>query len=159
MIRDMVLGDIYLVESSLAYRMYEGSAYFGLDYDPNRVRGHLRQSVLSDSCFGCVAEVGGELVGFLTGYVTPYVFGNELLASEQLWYVLPGSRSLAHGSGLMASAGLGLLRAFEVWARGKGVREVAVGLSTGNDPDRVGALLERRGYRHMGGAYKLPVVG
>jgi len=151
MIREMLLSDIDGIVDVVGRRMFAESAFRDLDYDESKSRLYLSRIICGDRSFGCVAEVDGEVVGFFTGYVSEYFFGRDLIATEELWYVVPGHRSSA--------LGLGLLGAFEDWARGMGVREVCVGLSTGNDPARVGGILERRGYRQMGGVYKLPVVG
>lgn len=151
MIREMTLSDVDFCAAELGRRMHGESGFRDFDYSVEKSRDHGRAFVLGDNRCGFVAEVDGALVGFLTGYVSEYFFGRDLIATEQLWYMLPEHRSSA--------LGLGLLRAFEDWARGMGVREVGVALWTGNDPDRVGGILQKRGYRYMGGSYKLHVVG
>ena len=150
MLREMRLCDIDVVVEMVGRQMFDESAFSSLNFDDDKCRDYLARIVSRDACFGCVGEVDGRVVGFLTGFVSEYFFGRDLIATEELWYVLPEHRSSA--------LGLGLLGAFEDWARGKGVSEVGVALWTGNDPDRVGGILERRGYGYMGGSYKLSVV-
>jgi GNAT superfamily N-acetyltransferase len=135
----------------LGLQMRNEGAFRSLDYDRDCVFRFLRQYVDSpDINFGVVGRRNGVLCGFFTGYMSPYFFGRDLIATEVLWYVSPADR----GSRL----GLRLLRAFEAWALERGASEVCVGVSTGVFSDRTGRLLQRLGYAHVGGNYKLPVV-
>ena len=131
--------------------MHAESAFARLDYCPEKCRD-LGLFYLNnpETCFAAVAEQDGRLVGMFMGYVTEYYFGRERLAHDILWYVLPEVRG--------SRAGLMLLKAFEDWAKERGVSEVCIGISTAVEFERTGAVLNRLGYVHVGGNYKLPVV-
>lgn len=144
-VRRMVTSDVDDVERLLGRRMRNETAYRSVDYNIDKARAYLR------NChFGAIALLNNEPIGMFTGCVTPYFFGNDLIASEELWYVVPEHRS--------SSAALRLLRMFEDWARSYNVKEICIGLSSGADAERVGRFLMKKGYGHLGGLYKKPMV-
>ena len=135
----------------LGAEMWREGLFRVVEYDRGKMFEFLTPYVEeSEVNYGVVAYRGDELVGFFMGHVSEYFFGRDLIASEVLWYVARPVRG-----GIL---GVRLLRGFEDWARGLGVSEVSVGISTGIAQDRTGDLLGRRGYVHAGGIYKLPVV-
>lgn len=135
----------------LGAEMRREGLFRAVEYDRGKVFEFLGKYVSEpDVNYGVVAYSGGELVGFFMGYVSEYFFGRNLIATEVLWYVAPSVRG--------GALGVRLLQGFEDWARGLGVSEVCVGIWMGVEPDRIGLLLDRRGYVHAGGNYKLPVV-
>lgn len=135
----------------LGAEMWREGLFRVVEYDRGKMFEFLTRYVEEPEVnYGVVAYCEGELVGFFMGYVSEYFFGRDLIASEVLWYV---ARSVRGGI-----LGVRLLRGFEDWARGLGVSEVCVGISTGIAHGRTGELLVRRGYVHAGGVYTLPVV-
>ena len=150
-VRRMAEQDIEpMVEMGAA--MHAESAFAPLDYSREKCRLLCRRYIEHpDANFGAVASLEGQLVGMYMGYITPYFFGNDTIATDILWYVRPEHRG--------SRAGMLLLSAFQDWAREQGAAEVCAGVSTAVEPEKTGAALERWGYRHVGGIYKLPVVG
>jgi GNAT superfamily N-acetyltransferase len=132
--------------------MHAESAFAALDYSWSKCRelGH-RYIQNPDVNFGAVAEADGKTVGMLMGYVTDYYFGNDKIACDILWYIDPDHRG--------SRAAIKLLRAFQRWAKEQGASEVCIGVSTAVEFERTGLLLQRLGYTHVGGNYKLSVVG
>jgi GNAT superfamily N-acetyltransferase len=132
--------------------MHAEGAFAALDYSREKCRelGH-RYIQSPDTNFGAVAEEDGKIVGMFMGYVTDYYFGNDKIACDILWYVVPEARG--------SRAGIKLLKAFQVWAAQCGASEVCIGVSTAVEFERTGMLLQRLGYAHVGGNYKFSVVG
>jgi RimJ/RimL family protein N-acetyltransferase len=132
--------------------MHAESAFASLDYSWDKCRklGH-RYIQNPDVNFGVVAESDGKTVGMLMGYITDYYFGNDRIACDILWYIDPDYRG--------SRAAIKLLRAFQHWAKEQGASEVCIGVSTAVEFERTGLLLQRLGYTHVGGNYKLSVVG
>ena len=132
---------------NLGYQMYQEGAFKDLNWDFAKVH-NLTQWYIDhpDTHFALCAYDGSQLIGMIMGYLTPYYFGNDILATDHLWYVAPKYRG--------TRTGLRLLKDFRTWALDHGSREVCIGISTGTDVDRTGAFLERLGFVHVGGTYK-----
>lgn len=132
---------------NLGYQMYKEGAFKDLDWDFDKVHRLTERYINNPSThFALCAYDEDKLVGMIMGYLTPYYFGNDILACDHLWYVDPSYRG--------SRTGLRLLKEFRSWALDHGAKEVCIGISTGTDVDRTGALLERIGFAHVGGTYK-----
>lgn len=132
---------------ALGRRIYADSAYSFLDFDQIKAENLLRH-YLNAPATHCVfvAEDDGLLIGGLCGYVTEYFFSREKFASDQTFFVAPEWR------GFIA---LKLVAAFCDWAEVHGARQVNLGISSGLQTERSGALLERMGFACVGGNYKM----
>jgi GNAT superfamily N-acetyltransferase len=75
-------------------------------------------------------------VGFFGALLYNDINDGALVATEAFWYVLPEARG----------AGLNLLHAFESWAAEAGAARVMMVHLTKLQPERLGALYQRRGY-------------
>jgi RimJ/RimL family protein N-acetyltransferase len=136
----------------MGVQMHAESAFSGLDFDREKCRSLGQYYVDNpDTHFGVVAVLDGRVIGMLAGYVTPYYFGNDLIASDILWFVAPKHRG--------SRAGILLLQAFIKWSADRGASEVCIGISTAVAHEKTGRVLERFGFKHVGGNYKLSVVG
>ena len=132
---------------NLGYQMYKEGAFKELDWDFEKVHRLTKRYIEKPNThFALCAYDDENLVGMIMGYLTPYYFGNDILATDHLWYVDPEYRG--------TRVGLKLLKDFRSWAIKSGAKEVCIGISTGTDVDRTGALLERLGFNHVGGTYK-----
>ena len=102
----------------------------------------------NDNGFGILAYTDdGKAVGMLCGSITPYVFSLGGVASDFAWYVLPeyrGSRSA-----------LKMLNMFTDWSRKQGASELYMGVTTNIAAERTGKLLQKRGFDHVGGNYRV----
>ena len=78
-----------------------------------------------------------QIIGGMMGCVTESFFGNDVIASDMGLYVYPEYR------GGMAS--VRLVRAFEDWAKSKGVNEINIGQTTGIHMARTSQLYEKMG--------------
>jgi GNAT superfamily N-acetyltransferase len=131
---------------SLFLRMHEESRYAFLPFDAARVESVLDSYMRETQRRCALAAVTGEtVIGALAGYVTEYVFCSELVASDQIVYVVPRSRGTL--------AAVRLIEAFRRWASDRGAREIVLGITTGVDTRRTGELFERLGFEFAGGNF------
>lgn len=134
----------------LARKFVEESAFSRFQFSHEKMAANLSLAVTHPHIAFChVVEHEGRLVGALVGYISEFFFGPDLIASDSGWFILPeyrGSRSAVK-----------LLKNFEKWAKANGAKEVAMGVSTDVSPEKTGALLQKLGYKHVGGNYKLAV--
>ena len=102
--------------------------------------------------FGMLAYTDeGEPVGMLAGSISPYFFSDGKLASDFVWFVSPEHRG--------SRVALKLLQKFVDWARENGATELYMGVTTNISSDRTGKVLEKRGFEHVGGNYRVRLHG
>jgi GNAT superfamily N-acetyltransferase len=89
-----------------------------------------------------VAELEGEMVGFICGVVFESPFNNIIRASDLGLYIKPGTRS--------AVVGKRLVEAYEEWARDLGATQCWLGQSTGNRIEETADYYRRLGYKVVG---------
>ncbi len=99
-------------------------------------------SILIDACMTApnrlmlVMDVDGVARGFLAAEAGPHPFAGVTIATELAWWVEPAYRG---------AAALGMLGAYEEWARGAGCAAIHLA-GLGGDP-AVSTVYRRRGYR------------
>ena len=136
---------------NLGQRMHQESVYRQFDYDQNKFGRLLCNYVLrTEDRFAYVGETRGALSGIFLGSIGAHYFGNDLVASDTLWYVAPEARG--------SRTGVQLLRAYENWAKACGASAIYVGISSGITPERTGNMMQKLGYDVAAGNYKLRVV-
>ena len=146
-IRSLEWADIPAVVD-LAKQMHAESAFSRFEFDDSKMAAQLTMPLTHPNQQFChVAVSDGEIVGALFGYVSEFIFGPQLIASDYGWYVLPKARG--------TSAGVRLLKNFQRWAKDQGASEVSMGVSTDVHKDKTGKLFKKLGYKHVGGLYKL----
>ena len=92
-----------------------------------------------------VAESQGRIVGALMAVVEQQIFSDEWTASIMHIDVLPEAR--------MGGWAVRLLKAFEQWAKNRGVVELGFGINSEDDMQRIGQFAQRMGYRKVGENY------
>lgn len=92
-----------------------------------------------------VAESNDLIVGALMGVVEQQIFSDEWTASIMHIDVLPEAR--------MGGWAVRLLKAFEQWAKNRGVVELSFGINSEDDMQRIGQFAGRMGYRKVGENY------
>lgn len=85
-------------------------------------------------------ESSGEIIGTIAGVVYPEQYSSELLCQEFFLFVRAESRG---GFGLLK-----LYRAFERWAKEHGCSEIRLGHLHDLQPEALGSLYVRLGFRH-----------
>lgn len=95
-----------------------------------------------------VADTGDHLEGMFIGVVRPFYECLDIkVASNLIWYSSPSAS---------ANAGLGMERYFRRWANlAEGRVLIRYGLNDAiNGPMRIGRILERQGFAHVGNMYE-----
>ena len=140
--------DILEMCRALVDETNEHNTFVNIPLHEGKTTNMLRRYIQSpDLYFTGIAEIEGEIVGALFGYIGEYYFCHNKLATDIAWYVKPEFRG--------TFAGVILLKQFERWASAHGASEVCIAIATGIYAERTGNLLEKRGFNHVGGTYKL----
>lgn len=117
-------------------------------YEEHGLPGAVREDVFEENwskwwAAGFAVVVGafidGKLVGTAGGLLVNAANDGVLEANEMFWYVMPEYRS--------GTVGLQLLRAWEHACESAGARRISMIRLWGPDGERIGAWLERKGYR------------
>ena len=137
---------------ALGQQMHEESAFRHFDFSLSKCAMLFHTCVTNPDTHFIQVAVGptGAIIGLFVGHISEYYFGDDLIASDYLWYVAPEHRG--------SRAGILLLRDFQVWAAARHASEVHIGISTGVFAEKTGALLTKFGFDLVGGNYKLRVV-
>jgi GNAT superfamily N-acetyltransferase len=120
------------------------------DYDSEKLASTLRGIVEAPHggyCFIAAVDDQGQAVGWVIGCVEQQIFSNCLVASIIHFGVLPGRR--------MSGAAMRLLAAFRGWAENRGAFELAAGVSSGVDMDKMDRFYRKLGFRLTGGNYAM----
>jgi len=137
----------------LAMRMQQESDFQTVPFDIEQIANSLVRLVIENPRgFGVLASTDeGEPVGMLCGSITDYVFSRGSVASDFAWFVLPEHRG--------PRTAIKMLKMFQSWAKENGATELYMGITTNVSKDRTGQLLERVGFDHVGGNYRVRLNG
>lgn len=123
----------------LGKAMHLESRYRDYEFNQAKIENLISATFTQqDMCSMFVAEEDGVIIGLLIGICAEYWFGTDKQTADLAIYVIPEKRG--------SSAVGRLIRIYEKWAVGIGVKEVGVSTSTGVQPERTGRLFERLGY-------------
>ena len=127
----------------LAFQMHAESARYSRYAIHDEQLEHLI-SVLIEQAQGCllVAEVDGQIVGMLWGYMDVQFFSQVRIAKDFLLYIEPKRRK--------GRAAFQLVKRFEAWAFEAGAAEVNMGVSADIDNETAVKFYERLGYTPTG---------
>ena len=133
----------------MAQEMHDTSRYKDTHYSHDVVREYASRFVGTPNNYFKVYIRNDTPVAYLLGYITNYLWGNDLLAQEELLFT----------DGKSQLAGFKLLKDFEVWAKEKGCKEVNYSVTYGGDPtSQYDNVMERMGYKKQGAIYKKGIV-
>ena len=137
----------------LAFKMQQESDFQTVPFDIEQIANSVLRLVIDNPRgFGVIAYTDdGKPAGMLTGSITDYVFSKGSIASDFAWFVLPEHRG--------SRTALKMLNMFKSWARENGATELYMGITTNVSKDRIGQLLERVGFDHVGGNYRVRLNG
>ncbi len=140
--RDITEADVPIVVN-LARQAHEESNYSHLIFDHEKV-AELARSMLPDPTvrFCRVAGKNNEIFAMYAGFIAPYIFSYDLMASDLLLFVEPSRR------GTMAAAKL--MKEFEAWAFDNGALEIRPAITTGVKMSETKRLHEVLGYDTSG---------
>ena len=137
MIRIATQEDLDLVVS-LASKFAQESPYSAL-VSPDKVRSIVEGILSADQSQKIILLY--EDKGMLAGMLTPFLFGDKIVATELAWWVEPEHRK--------SQVGLQLLEAFEYWAKKTGANLITM-ISI---DDAVGEFYQKKGYSLFERAY------
>lgn len=130
--------------------MHEESCYSSLNFDPERVLDRCNQIFDNPgTMIGNVVIDNGQIVGMMGGYIAPYDYGDDMIASDILVYVTPDYRG--------STAFIKLIRAYVAWALPL-AKLVFLTQTTGINPDVVSDLYQRLGFRPVGANHCLETM-
>ncbi len=133
----------------MAQEMHNTSIYKDTHYSHDVVREYASRFVGNPNNYFKVYIRNDTPVAYLLGYITNYLWGNDILAQEELLFT----------DGKSQLAGFKLLKDFEVWAKEKGCKEVNYSVTYGGDPtSQYDNVMERMGYTKQGAIYKKGIV-
>tara|TARA_R110001632_G_scaffold51659_1_gene128627 strand:- start:27 stop:488 length:462 start_codon:yes stop_codon:yes gene_type:complete len=137
----------------LAFKMQQESDFQTVPFDIEQIANSVLRLVIDNPRgFGVIAYTDdGKPSGMLTGSITDYVFSKGSIASDFAWFVLPEHRG--------SRTALKMLNMFKSWACENGATELYMGITTNVSKDRTGQLLERVGFDHVGGNYRVRLNG
>jgi GNAT superfamily N-acetyltransferase len=92
-----------------------------------------------------VAENGSNIVGWLNGFVSGYIFTSMKIAAHDVFYIAPEYRSY--------QTARGLILAFVEWAESLGLKRQMIRLDTALRPEKVDRFYRRMGFHPIGGQY------
>jgi len=142
-IRDFTLDDApQMIE--LGRLMHGESTYAGADYSPEKLMQMAKEWLqYPEWRFARVAvDDSGVIYAMYVGQISQYYFGQDLVASDTLFFVRPDRR------GSFAAAKL--VKEFEEWAFSRGALDIRPASSSGVEIERVRHLYEALGYNLVG---------
>jgi L-amino acid N-acyltransferase YncA len=131
----------------LAVAMHRETDYSAMRFDPAKALDRLGAWLHSPEGVMLVAESDGEVVGMLAATCRAPWFSDELMASEDLFFVRPDKRA--------GRTALRLLQAFINGAESLGVRHIRAGIATGKAGAPAARLYEHVGFTLSGGSYAM----
>jgi GNAT superfamily N-acetyltransferase len=131
---------------ALAVEMHAETSFKTLSFSPSKAATEIMDCVLNPNMFVCVAEEDGKILGIVAAYLEKPFFSDDVAVYDHIWYVSKEGRN--------SLIGPRLLKHVAEWARLAEAKAVFVTLGSGVSKDRVGKLVERLGYRHLGGYYR-----
>lgn len=127
---------------ALGKRFYlESPACSGMSFDPDAVLETILESMEIGGAF-VLENAKGVVVGGVLGRVDPTWYGDDVIASVHALYVDPEWRGM----------GWRLVRLWAAWAAERGANRLDLDINSGLSEDRTWAMLERMGWKIVGGS-------
>lgn len=135
----------------LAKEMHAETSFHSLSFNEAKAATEVMSCIMNPNMFCCVAEKDGVLLGIVAVYLTSPYFSDDLVVYDHIWYVGKDGRG--------SMIGPRLLKHVAEWARLCGAKAVFVTLGSDVSQDRVGSLVEKLGYRRLGGYFRKDIDG
>jgi GNAT superfamily N-acetyltransferase len=145
LIRTGTLSDLPQL-ASLGERMRLESLIWYPPIDPQYLAGYAKIIFSRPDKFCCfVVEKGSNIVGWLNGFETGYIFSPVRIAAHDIFYIAPEHRRYEYA--------VGLIRAYIGWAESLGLKRQVLRLDTALRPEKVDRFYRRLGFQPIGGQY------
>lgn len=138
MIREATIGDVSEI-LGLAFEFGEETDINStIPLDENSLRNFALGLLESESGIMLVVECGGDIIGVVSGFVSPHPFNNNIITcSELLWFIKKDFRT---------GYGIKLLRAYEEAQKIRGVNLSIMLCRENLNPRVIGHIYKRNGY-------------
>lgn len=146
MVRNMLAKDIDTV-AAMYQELHVTSAYSKLRWNQRKALNFLQVCVANPDIFAVVTETKGRITGFMLAMVQEHWLADGAMASDLTLYVEPGKRG--------GIAAVRLIKAYKCWAESKKVVYTNLGVSTGIEIERTGALYEKMGFGCVGSNHRI----
>ncbi|MBA5203088.1 GNAT family N-acetyltransferase [Pectobacterium aroidearum] len=133
----------------LGMRMHQESSYRKLSFDAEKCAALADQLIASTYGAVLVAEIDGQIIGWMAGGIAPFWFSHDRMAFEYGVFIDAEYRG--------GSAGYRLVKEFVRWAKEHGAVEIRMGITTGVHEERTGELYQRLGLQRTGLLYSMEV--
>jgi len=129
---------------ALGRRMHAESPRFSLmNFDSDKVRALMVNAIADDRYFLMIAENDErDLIGGFVGFMAQHWFSTDQTAHDIALFVDPDRR----GSIVAAR----LVKSFIDWARGRGAKQINLGISTGVMVEKTAQLYRSLGLKQYG---------
>lgn len=148
--RRAVPGDLPQI-MSLAREMHAETSFSTLSFSDSKAATEVMSCIMNPNTFVCVAEDQGQVVGMIAAYLSQPYFSDDLVVYDHIWFVGKAGRGSLVGSRM--------LKHVAEWGRLCGAKAVFVTLGSDVSQERVGKLVEKLGYRRLGGYYRKDIDG
>lgn len=136
----------------LCRRLHEESPLAEFQFDEEWAAQRLYQGIITNEhAIGEIAFEGDEPVGLITIQLMNHDFAPSLLAFNNIWYV-----AKRHRGSMVA---VRLLKSMQDWAEERGAITMHIGVAAGINSKRTGKLLNKLGYKFVGGNHLLYLGG
>jgi len=146
-IREAILQDVDQIVS-LGVKFIKDSPMFR-DHPINikRMQQYAIRTIREENRCYFVDDRDGKIVAFLSGYISPMIYSDDLVANEQLMFIDPDYKSSTR-------VGIRLMRKFEEWSRSKGVKIMWFSPTSHGVDDRWNSFCKTLGYVPQGGIFQ-----
>lgn len=132
---------------ALGKRMHAESGFAQFDwYEPKLIDLAYRCIEKPDNA-AFIATAQDEVIGVIAAHISEFYFGRDKCCWDYLWYVAPDHRG--------GSAGIRLMRALGEWAMKNGAKALHVGVNANINSAEVGKIMQKLGFDHQGGNYRM----
>ena len=131
----------------LGKMMHEESNFRTLDFiDSKLIEIGKRCINTPNDYLGILNENNGEINGMFIGYITPFFFSDQKIATDFVLFINP-----EHRGGTLA---IRFILEYEKWAKENNAKQIKLGIYTGVNEYRTSELYKHLGYKHSGVTFK-----
>ena len=135
----------------LAKEMHSETSFRTLSFDDGKAAAEIMANIVNPDVFVVVAEERGQIVGIVAAFLSKPFFSEDTVVYDHIWYVGKDSRG--------SMVGPRLLKSLSQWAVLCRAKAVFVTLGSDVSQERVGKLVEKLGYRRLGGYFRKDISG
>lgn len=145
-VREATANDVFYATQLAHQLVKETGLKKSLGFDWKGCSKFAENLLSSENCCLFVAEVDGEVVGFVAGMVSPTFFNpSGIQAGELGWYVDPDYRN--------SRVATELHKSYEEWAKGRGATSIQMMHMDTEQSELIGKMYEKWGYHKVETSY------